>query len=71
MEYATDLLLIKFVQIFVTFFEAHDSSILEIVKIVKNPSPGHLNRQIILLLSTLGIKDNVFITLHAQILIQL
>ncbi|CAB4416419.1 unnamed protein product [Rhizophagus irregularis] len=42
------------------------SSILEIVKTVKNPLPGHLNRQIILLLSALGVQDDVFITLQNE-----
>lgn len=44
-------------------FDAPDSH-LEIVKTVKNPSPGYLNRQIILLLSTLGVPDDVFIPLQ-------
>lgn len=30
--------------------------------------PGHLNRQIVLLLSTLGVKDEVFITLQEEML---
>ncbi|RIA98947.1 RNA dependent RNA polymerase-domain-containing protein [Glomus cerebriforme] len=46
-------------------FEA-PSSILEIVKTVKNPLPGHLNRQIILLLSTLGVQNEVFIELQNE-----
>jgi RNA-dependent RNA polymerase len=49
-----------------TKFEAPNSSILEIVKTVKNPQPGHLNRQIILLLSALGVSDDVFITLQNE-----
>jgi hypothetical protein len=36
------------------------------VKAVKNPLPGHLNRQIILLFSTLGVPDHVFITLQNE-----
>lgn len=39
---------------------------MEIVKTVKNPLPGHLNRQIILLLSALGVQDDVFITLQNE-----
>ncbi|GBC00471.1 hypothetical protein RclHR1_03870011 [Rhizophagus clarus] len=46
-------------------FEAPDPH-LEIVKTVKNPSLGYLNRQIILLLSTLGIPDDVFIPLQDE-----
>ncbi|PKK74498.1 RdRP-domain-containing protein [Rhizophagus irregularis] len=41
---------------------------LEIVRTVKSPLPGHLNRQIVLLLSTLGVKDEVFITLQEEML---
>ncbi|GES78777.1 RNA-dependent RNA polymerase 6-like [Rhizophagus clarus] len=48
-------------------FEAPSLS-LEIVKTVRNPLPGHLNRQIISLLSTLGVKDEVFITLQEEML---
>lgn len=44
-------------------FKAPDP-FLEIVKTVKNPAPGYLNRQIILLLSTLGVPDDVFIPLQ-------
>ena len=39
---------------------------MEIVKIVKNPLPGHFNRQIIMLLSALGVPDHVFITLQNE-----
>ncbi|RIA84668.1 RNA dependent RNA polymerase-domain-containing protein [Glomus cerebriforme] len=48
-----------------TKFEAPTLN-LEIVKTLKTPLPGHLNRQIILLLSTLGVKDDVFITLQEE-----
>jgi RNA-dependent RNA polymerase len=44
-------------------FDAPDSY-LEIVKTVRTSSPGYLNRQIILLLSTLGVPDDVFIPLQ-------
>ncbi|KAF0547877.1 RdRP-domain-containing protein [Gigaspora margarita] len=45
-------------------FEAPISTNLEIVKAVKNPLPAHLNRQIITLLSSLGVKDDIFIKLQ-------
>ncbi|RGB37602.1 RNA dependent RNA polymerase-domain-containing protein [Rhizophagus diaphanus] len=47
-------------------FNAPDPLYLEIVKTVKTSSPGYLNRQIILLLSTLGVPDDVFIPLQNQ-----
>ena|SRR6266498_4130606 len=47
-------------------FDAPYSSILEIVKTVKTPLPGHSNRQIIMLLSTLGVPDEVFIELQNE-----
>lgn len=47
-------------------FKAPDPLYLEIVKTVKTSSPGYLNRQIILLLSTLGVPDDVFIPLQNQ-----
>ncbi|RIA96799.1 RNA dependent RNA polymerase-domain-containing protein [Glomus cerebriforme] len=47
-------------------FNAPDSSILEIVKTVKTPLSGYLNRQIILLLSTLKVPDHVFISLQEE-----
>ncbi|CAG8493686.1 4830_t:CDS:10 [Dentiscutata heterogama] len=45
-------------------FEAPISMNLEIVKAVKNPLPAHLNRQIIMLLSSLGVNDDIFIELQ-------
>lgn len=47
-------------------FNAPDPLYLEIVKTVKTSSPGYLNRQLILLLSTLGVSDDVFIPLQNQ-----
>ncbi|RIB03115.1 RNA dependent RNA polymerase-domain-containing protein [Gigaspora rosea] len=45
-------------------FEAPISTNLEIVKAVKNPLPAHLNRQLITLLSSHGVKDDIFIKLQ-------
>ncbi len=47
-------------------FDAPDSLTLEIVKSVRTPLPGHLNRQIILLLSALEVPDEVFIQLQNE-----
>ncbi|CAI2179492.1 5586_t:CDS:2 [Funneliformis geosporum] len=47
-------------------FDAPDSSILEIAKTVKTPLPGHSNRQIIMILSTLGVPDEVFSELQNE-----
>ncbi|CAG8468456.1 7511_t:CDS:10 [Scutellospora calospora] len=47
-----------------TKFNAPVSTNLEIVRAVRNPLPGHLNRQLITVLSSLGVKDDVFITLQ-------
>ncbi|CAI2166599.1 4586_t:CDS:2 [Funneliformis geosporum] len=44
-----------------------ESSILEIVKSVRTPLPGHLNKQIILILSAHGVPDHVFIQLQNKI----
>src|SRR4051794_15931135 len=49
-----------------TKFEAPGSLSLEIVRSVKTPLPGHLNRQFISMLSTLGVQDHVFITLQEE-----
>ncbi|CAG8546813.1 1547_t:CDS:10 [Diversispora eburnea] len=45
-------------------FPAPVSRNLEICKVVKNPLPAHLNRQIIMILSALGIPDDVFLSLQ-------
>ncbi|CAG8529294.1 17526_t:CDS:10 [Dentiscutata erythropus] len=45
-------------------FEAPIAMNLEIVKAVKKPLPAHLNRQIIMLLSSLGVKDDIFVELQ-------
>jgi RNA-dependent RNA polymerase len=47
-------------------FDAPDSSILEIVKTVKTPLPGHLNRQIIMILSAHNVPDEVFFPLQEK-----
>jgi hypothetical protein len=49
-----------------TKFEAPGSLSLEIVRTVRTPLSGHLNRQVISMLSTLGVQDNVFITLQEE-----
>jgi RNA-dependent RNA polymerase len=45
-------------------FEAATSWQLEIAKAGSTPVPGYLNRQIIMLLSDLGISDEVFLDLQ-------
>ncbi|CAG8610218.1 17919_t:CDS:2, partial [Racocetra fulgida] len=47
-----------------TKFEAPIATNLEIVKAVKNPLAAHLNRQIITVLSSLGVPDDIFIRLQ-------
>ncbi|CAG8471792.1 18903_t:CDS:10 [Racocetra persica] len=47
-----------------TKFEAPIATNLEIVKAVKNPLVAHLNRQIITVLSSLGVPDDIFIRLQ-------
>src|SRR5437763_15150361 len=49
-----------------TKFEAPNSLSLEIVRSVRTPLLGHLNRQVISMLSTLGVQDHVFITLQEE-----
>ncbi|CAF4083207.1 unnamed protein product [Adineta steineri] len=51
-------------------FDSLNRSI-DIVRVASVPSAGFLNRQIILLLSSLGIKDEIFYSLQEQMLDQL
>lgn len=48
-------------------FSAENFSI-DVVRTSSNPSPAYLNRQIILLLSTLGVPDRVFLSLQDRML---
>ncbi|CAJ0902850.1 22617_t:CDS:10 [Entrophospora sp. SA101] len=49
-------------------FEAPDSLDFEIAKTVRSPLPAYLNRQIILLLSNLGIPNGVFLDLQQEMI---
>ncbi|CAG8532252.1 7758_t:CDS:2 [Ambispora leptoticha] len=47
-------------------FSAPRSKNLAVAKAVRNPAPAYLNRQIILLLSNLGIGDDIFVELQKR-----
>ena len=51
-------------------FDSNNQSI-DIVRVSSMPSAGSLNRQIILLLSSLGISDDIFLRMQGEILDQL